>query len=90
MRDFPPWQLVTDSSLPHTHFVREAAILILAEDALLGEDSRSAENAVAWSRKLMDDHEDAEHYGDCVKQAITCLRCLCDDAKALAQKRYDE
>lgn len=80
--------LVTNSSLPHSHYMREAAIAQLAYDALLGHDSAAAENALAWARALMDEHEDAVHDGDCTNQPQTCLRCFCDEAKNTAEKDY--
>ena len=86
----PVWQLVTDSGLPYEHFVREAAIALLARDALLGHDSKDAENALVWSRHIMDKHENAEHNGDCVSQCCTCIRCMCDEAKREARELHDD
>ena len=66
--------LVSDSGKPDGHFIREAAILDLARDCLLGHDSHQAENAVAWARRLMNGHEGEEHSGDCTRQPWTCAR----------------
>lgn len=83
-------QLVTDSSLPDKHFVREAAIALLARDVLLGHDSESAENAIAWARYFVDGWENSEHDGDCIKRAHTCSRCMIDEAKREAQEVHDD
>jgi hypothetical protein len=84
-----PWPtLVTNSALPDEHYVREAAILGLAMDCVLGRDSFEAENAIAWSRRLMDEYEHSEHDGDCTKQAHTCSRCLCDEALSQAREEF--
>ena len=35
---------------------------------------------LAWAREVFDRYRDAEHSGDCTKQAHTCGRCLVEDA----------
>jgi hypothetical protein len=82
-------RLVTDSSLPMEHFIREAAITWLAKETLLGQDSRSAENALAAARRFMDEYEHSEHFGDCTKQPQSCQRCICDEALAETRRDYN-
>lgn len=69
--------LMTDSSLPETHFLREMAIAVAASDALAGEDSSSVENAVVWARRLFGSVEaEPIHNGDCVYACSTCTLCF--------------
>lgn len=83
-------QLVTRSSLPDAHFVREAAVGIIAINAIVGHDSHRLENAVEWARALVDGNENAEHDGDCTNQPMTCIRCLIDEAMSDAQEVHDD
>lgn len=71
--------------------VHEVAILLIAADAVAGEDFRRGEDAIAWARK----HDEAlegepwsngRHCGDCTKQPHTCLRCVMEEAEERAKE----
>lgn len=86
-----PWYgLVTDSGKPDNHFIREGAILELAQDCVLGHDAVLADNALIWSRHFMDVYEASQHDGDCTNQAHTCARCMCDEAMEESRRAHGE
>lgn len=71
---------------------REAAVALLAADALISEDFYKAEAALNWARNL--EHAvdtdpmwaKGRHEGDCTKTAHTCCRCVLEEFEAKAEK----
>lgn len=74
---------------------REAAIALLAVDAVLGDDM-TCEQAVASARRqasaLTDDPTwtDGKHGGDCTSQPHTCMRCVVEQAEQDARTLYEQ
>jgi hypothetical protein len=74
--------------------VREAALCLLAADALLADDARTAEAALSWTRRLeqaLDEEPwaDGKHSGDCTKTAHTCTRCVIEELEGEARARWE-
>jgi len=75
---------------------REAAVCLLAAENAMCDDM-TAEEAIAHARRgviYMDSEDsiwkDGQHSGDCTKTAHTCLRCMVEEAEALADWLYED
>jgi hypothetical protein len=57
--------------------LEQVAVLVLAHIDDLPEDH---------ARKMIGEHRNADHFGDCTDMASTCVRCRVDEAFDLAAK----